>query len=70
MSVPKLPKKGLIFLLLLVCGDIESWPGLQVQENLADISKLRGIKLVHQNIRGLLSKKDMLETLFTTKNLS
>ena len=70
MSVPKLPKKSLIFLLLLVCGDIESWPGPQVQENLADISKLRGKKLVHQNIRGLLSKKDILETLFTTKNLS
>ena len=46
MRVPKLPRKSLIFLLLLICGD-----------NLTDISKLRGIKLVHQNIRGLFSKK-------------
>ena len=37
------------------------------QENLTDISKLRGIKLVHQNIRALLSKKDTLETLFTNE---
>ena len=34
---------------------------------MTDISKLRGIKLVHQNIRGLLSKKDILETLFTNE---
>ena len=62
MRVPKLPRKSLIFLLLLICGDIELCPGPHVQENLTDISKLRGIKLVHQNIRGLLSKKDILET--------
>ena len=35
--------------------------------SLPDISKLRGIKLVHQNIGGLLSKKDILETLFTNE---
>ena len=67
MRVPKLPRKSLIFLLLLICGDIELCPGPHVQENLTDISKLRGIKLVHQNIRGLLSKKDILETLFTNE---
>ena len=52
-------------MLLLVCGDIESCPGPQVQESLADISQLRGIKFVHQNMRGLLGEKDILETLFT-----
>ena len=67
MRVPKLPRKSLIFVLLLICGDIELCPGPHAQENLSDISKLRGIKLVHQNIRGLLSKKDILETLFTNK---
>ena len=65
MRAPKLPRKSLIFLLLLICGDIELCPG--PQENLTDISKLIGIKLVRQNIRGLLSKKDILETLFTNE---
>ena len=54
-------------MLLLICGDIELCPGPHAQENLTDISKLRGIKLVHQNIRGLLSKKYILETLFTSE---
>ena len=67
MRVPKLPRKSLIFLLLLICGDIELCSGPHVQENLTDISKLKRIKLVHQNIRGLLSKKDILETLFTNE---
>ena len=67
MRVPKLPRKSLIFLLLLICGDIDLCLGSQAQEILTDISKLRGIKLVHQNIRGLLSKKDILETLFTNE---
>ena len=57
MRVPKLPRKSLIFLLLLICGDIKLCPGPHVQENSTDILKLRGIKLVHQNIKGLLSKK-------------
>ena len=67
MRVPKLPGKNLIFLLLLICGDIELCTGPHVQEDLTDISKLRGIKLVHQNIGGLVSKKDILETLFTNE---
>ena len=57
MRVPKLPRNSLIFLLLLICGDIELCPGPHVQEGLTNISKLRGIKLVHQNMRGLFSKK-------------
>ena len=67
MKVPKVPRKSLVFLLLLICGDLELSPGLHVQKNLTDISKLRGIKLIHQNIRGLLNKKDILETLFTNE---
>ena len=34
---------------------------------MTDISKLRETKVVHQNIRGLVSKKDILETLFTNE---
>ena len=67
IRIPKLPRKSSSFLLFLACGDTESCSGPQVQENLAAISQLRGIKLVHQNIRGLLFKKDILETLFTSK---
>ena len=67
MRVPKLPRKSLIFLFFLIRRDIELWPGPHVQESLTDVSKLRGIKLFHQNIRGLFSKKDILETLFTNK---
>ena len=69
MRVPKLPRRSLIFLLLLIRGDIELCPGPHVPENLTDISKLSGIKLVHQNIRALVSKKDILETLFTNKKI-
>ena len=67
MRIPKLPIKSFIFLLLLICGDIELCPVPHVKENLTDISKLRGIKLVHQSMRGLLSKKDILETFFTNE---
>ena len=55
--VPKLPRRNLIFLLLLIRGDIELCPGPHVPEILTDISKLSGIKLVQQNIRALVSKK-------------
>ena len=60
-------EKSLIFSLFFICGDAELCPGPHVQESLTDTLKLRGIKLVHQNIRGLFSKKDILETLFTNK---
>ena len=50
-------------MLLLIFGDIELCPGLHVQDDLTDVSKLRGIKLVHQNI----TKKDISETLFTNE---
>ena len=50
-------RENLIFLLLLICQNIELCPGPHAQENLSDISKLRGIKLAHQNIMGLLNKK-------------
>ena len=47
IMLEKLPRKSLIFFLLLICGDIELCPRPHVQENLSDISKLRGIKLGH-----------------------
>ena len=46
MRGSKLAGTSLLFYILLVCGDSESCPRPQVQENLADISQLRGINLV------------------------
>ena len=52
----------LLLLLLLVCGDIESRPGLtnvDVEklhiEELSNLLKHRGIKIFHQNVRGLFT---------------
>ena len=56
-EISKITEKNLIFLLLLICQNIELCPGPHAQEDLSDISKLRGIKLAHQNIMGLLNKK-------------
>ena len=67
LKVPKLTKKTLLFMLLILCGGIESCPGPQAQNNLQELSSLRGIKLIHQNIRGLFGKRDALQTLFTNE---
>ena len=48
-------RKSLIFLLLLVCGDVESCPGPGLFKNTSDFT------ILHQNIRGLAGKKDLLE---------
>ena len=67
LRIPKLQKRTLLFMLLLLCsGDIESCPG-PFQKNFQELSSMRGIKLVHQNIRGLFGKRDMLQTLFTSE---
>ena len=49
-------------LLLLVCGDIESCPG--PFQNIDDFMKVKGMKIFHQNIRGLFGKFECLEELF------
>ena len=52
--------KILLTVLLLLCGDVESCPGPQ---NLSDYCSRRGLKFVHQNVRGLLKNFDLLEAL-------
>ena len=47
-------KNGICCLLLLLCGDIHPCPG-PVQPELETISKLRGVKILHQNVRNLFT---------------
>ena len=68
LNVPQVPRKHILFILLLMCGDIESCPGPATgNKNLQNMLDLKGIKLVHQNIRGLEQKKHLIQTLFTSK---
>ena len=61
----------LLLLLLLVCGDIEPHPGLTNTdieklhvEELSNLLRHRGIKIFHQNVRGLLTNIDKVKLLF------
>ena len=48
--------RGIINILLLLCGDIETCPGPdRCIPELNALLKKRGIKIFHQNVRGLLS---------------
>ena len=61
----------LLLLVLLVCGDIESHPGptnadvekLYIEE-LSNLLKHRGIKIFHQNVRGLHKNTDKVKISF------
>ena len=61
----------LLLLLLLVCGDIEPYPGptntdieeLHIEE-LSSLLKHRGFKIFHQNVRRLLTYIDKVKILF------
>ena len=50
-------------MLLLVCGDIESCPGPALFRNASDFT------ILHQNVCGLASKKDILEDFILEKNI-
>ena len=50
-------------MLLLVCGDIESCPGPVLFRNASDLT------ILHQNVCGLASKKDILEDFILEKNV-
>ena len=52
--------KALLTLLLILSGDIETCPGPSNPE-LKNILNGKGIHLFHQNIRGLFSKKGLIE---------
>ena len=54
--------------MLLLCGDIEVTPG-PIYETSQAFSSTRGIKILHQNIRGLFGKRDILSTIFDSGNI-
>ena len=55
-------RKCVILMLLLVCGDIESCPG-------PSIFGQKGLKIVHQNVRGLLTNFHMVENFTDTHKI-
>ena len=62
---------SILLMLLLLCGDIESQPGpnnLTREEFQQRFLSSKGMKIVHQNIRGILSNFDMLEEFLTSHN--
>ena len=61
-------KMCFLCLLLLMCGDVEKCPG-PTDHNLQDLFKHRGLKVFHQNIRGLYQNMAILSTfLYKHKN--
>ena len=53
----------MIFMLLLICGDIESCPGPVLFQNANDFT------ILYQNVCRLASKKDILEDCILGKNI-
>ena len=45
-------KGSFFYLLLLMCGDVEKCPG-HTESNIQDLFNQKGLKVFHQNIRGL-----------------
>ncbi len=58
----KYQQGSLLAVLLLMCGDVESCPGPDslTREQFGSFLN-KGVKFVHQNIRGLSSNFDMLQ---------
>ena len=50
-------------MLLLICGDIKSWPGPASFPDASDFT------ILHQNVCGLASKKDILQDFILEKNI-
>ena len=64
-------KTTLVLLFVLLAGDIELNPGptLQtLQEDIKSFTGNRGLKMLHQNIRGLSGKFDQVKTILTSNN--
>ena len=61
----KLSTKFLLVLLLMLSGDVECHPGPSTLETLIQSS---GIKLFHQNIRGLLTNHPLIEKFIADHN--
>lgn len=64
-SVLTYQKKSLLLVLILLCGDVETHPGPSSlsRDQFQTFLSGKGIKIVHQNIRGLLCNFDMLQEL-------
>ena len=61
-------KRSFLYLLLLMCGDVEKCPG-STESNIQDFFSREGLKAFHQNIRGLFHNIAKLSTfLHTHKN--
>ena len=61
-------KRSFLYLLLLVCGDVEKCPG-PTESNIRGLFNQKGLKVSHQNIRGLFHNITNLSTfLHTHKN--
>ena len=65
----KYSNKSVIYLLLLLCGDIETCPGpTQTYTGLQDFLTTKGFSVLHQNIRGMEGNKDLVaDFLFNNK---
>ena len=64
-----LSAKSVIYLLLLLCGDIETCPGsIQTYTSLQDLLTRQGFSVFHKNIRRMEGKKDLVaDFLFNNK---
>ena len=66
-------KRTFLYLLLLMSGDIEKWPG-PTESKIQDLFNQRGVKVFHQNMRALLHDIAKLSTFLhnhkTTHNFS
>ena len=64
----KSTKPSYVCLLLLMCGDIEQCPGPPFPE-LSNLSRNKGIKMLHQNLRGLFNKIPDIQIILYEFNL-
>ena len=64
----KSTKPSYVCLLLLICGDIEQCPGPPFPE-LSHLSRNKGIKMLHQNMRGLFNKIPDIQVILYEFNL-
>ena len=71
VCTPSYRHKSLLCMLLLLCGDIESLPGLIRHNTRRDSSLLtcRGLKLFHQNVRGLHAKLNLITVFLRGRNI-
>ncbi|XP_057299458.1 uncharacterized protein LOC130630077 [Hydractinia symbiolongicarpus] len=66
-SIARYRKRSLICLLLLACGDVERCPGPQY-EQIKSFTNMKGIKFLHQNIRGIFHNMANLTALLSYEN--